>query len=116
MKQNFITNCFIGFLGILLACTQYKGEIELINNAEQLISHAEIKVCNQTLVFENIEPNQRVVGQFKISSDCYYEVKIQFSGGGSLSEEIGYVADGFNISNRILIEKSKISIELIKIE
>lgn len=116
MKHKFVTFCFMGFLGILLACTQYKGEIELFNNAGQLISHAEIKVCKQTLVFENIEPNQRVMGQYVISCEGHYEIKIQFSDGGSLSLEDGYVTAGFNKSDRIIIENSKISIELIKIE
>lgn len=47
-----------GFALMGWGCTDYRGEIWLINKASSHIVRAEVEVCDQTIVLEGLQPGE----------------------------------------------------------
>ncbi|MDH5189947.1 MAG: hypothetical protein OEW89_01725 [Gammaproteobacteria bacterium] len=82
----------------------------------EIISSAVVKVCDQEFEFRNIDPEKTVIGDFIITSDSHYTIKIRFLSGSSIQNEIGYVTNGFDFNDKIIVSKSAIEIKTIKVD
>ena len=92
------------------------GHFTLINNSHETISHAAIEICNQLFEIRNIKPNGNYSASFQIKGDSHYTISILFISGKKLKKQIGYVTNGFDFTNKIIITDSNISIADISIK
>ncbi len=102
-------------LFVLLAGTscfsrEYKGQLILVNNSNELITLARIEVCNQLIEIKNVKSNEKSNGMFTVTGDCHYDVEIYFASGKELSKQLGYVTRGFEFQHTFVITETDITI------
>lgn len=115
-----ISYCLLVFFFVFLetSCLSKSntGQFVLINDSDELISHASIEVCGQLIEVENIKPHGEFNGSFKVKGDSHYKMAVSFASGKEIKDELGYVTHGFNYRHTITVTDSKISISDTKIE
>jgi len=115
-----ISYCLLVFLFVLFETSclpkSNTGQFVLINDSNELISHATIEICGQFIEGENIKPHKEFNGSFKVKGDSHYKMTVSFASGKEIKDELGYVTHGFNYRHTITVTASKISISDTKIE
>ncbi len=116
----FVSYCLLVFFFVLFetSCLSKSntGQFTLVNDSDELISHATVEICDQLIEFKSIKPHEEFNGSFKVKGDSHYEVTVFFASGKEIKDEIGYVTHGFNYRHTITVTDSKISISDTKIE
>jgi hypothetical protein len=107
---------FLVFLETSCLSKSNTGQFTLINDSDELISHATVEVCDQLIEVKNIKPHEEFNGSFKVTGDSHYKMTVSFSSGKEIKDELGYVTHGFNYRHTIIVTDSKISISDTKIE
>ncbi len=120
-KKNIsISYCLLVFFFVLLetSCLSKSntGQFILINDSNELISHATVEVCDQLIEVESIKFHEEFNGTFKVKGDSHYKVAVVFASGKEIKDELGYVTHGFDFRHTITVTGSKISISDTKIE
>jgi hypothetical protein len=97
-------------------CSGTKGTISVVNNAEEPISRATIRVSGQTLEIVNLGPSETATGSYAVTQDGHYAIEVVFLSGKRLNREtghreIGYIPSRFDLDDRIVITGSAIEFQ-----
>lgn len=92
------------------------GQFCFINNDNELIVYAKIKICNQIFEFKDITPHEKCNGTFKVTSDSHYTIHIVLNSGKEIKDQLGYVTYGFDYKHTIVLADSKLSFTDIQIQ
>ena len=79
---------------LIISCETNKGSFLLINNSNDAISTASVKVCGQSIEFRDIPRLKSVVGSYMVKSDSHFDIVVKFNSGKELHKQIGYVTNG----------------------
>lgn len=110
MRNLIIAICVALFFLVMVSCIANKGSILLVNNAKEPISRVIVSVCGQTIELRDIEPAKSAIGAYKVKSDSHYDIRIEFQSGKRLWKELGYVTNGLDFHDRIVVTDTDIVI------
>ena len=102
---------FVLLAGTSCFSREYKGQLILVNNSNELITVGRIEVCNQLIEIKNIRSHEKSVGTFKVTGDCHYDVAINFASGKELRKQLGYVTHGFDFQHTLSVTETDITID-----
>jgi len=97
---------------LLSSYTVNTGRFLLVNNAAEPIGHASVSICGQTIQFRDIEPNKSAHGSYRVTSDSHYTIRLKFKSGRTLQKEAGYVTNGMNFNDQIIITDTDIELKV----
>ncbi len=98
----------------IISCETNKGNFLLINNSNDAISTASVKVCGQSIEFSNIPHLKSVVGSYMVKSDSHFDIVVKFNNGKEIHKQIGYVTNGVNFRHEIIVTETDIKLQLLK--
>jgi hypothetical protein len=81
--------------------------LELVNHASERISRVSVTVSQQIVTFVNGQAQRRT---FKVAGDSGYDVTVTFESGKTLGGTDGYVTDGVQFHDQIIITDTAISV------
>lgn len=99
---------------IVTSCGTNNGDFLLINEAKEPIVHAMVTVCGQTIELNDIQPSKSRRGSYLVKADSAYQVKIEFKSGKKLQKEIGYVTNGLDFQDEIVVTDTDIEVRVSK--
>jgi len=87
-----------------------KGEVRIVNQSSQRVVAGEVEVCNQQFKIEDIRPGESQLILYEVKSDSHYKISVEFESGKKLTRELGYVTNGLDFKDTLLITDSDISL------
>jgi hypothetical protein len=69
-----------------------------------------VTVCGETIELKQILPGQGRQGAYRVRGDSHYDVRIEFQSGRALHKEIGYVTNGVDFDDEIVVTDAGIDI------
>jgi hypothetical protein len=110
--RSFLTvACSALFVFVIVSCMANKGTVWVINNATEPISRCIVSICGQTIELRDILPTKSAEGFYKVKSDSHYDISIEFQSGRKLRKELGYVTNGLDFHDRIVVTNTDIVLE-----
>lgn len=97
-------------LGVAMLKGRTYGTLTIRNGSDLLIQTATVKVSGSSLELENIHPSETRIGTFKIRSDSHYDISVKFAAGKSLNGSCGYVTNGVDSSDHLVVLDDEIRI------
>lgn len=102
---------FIALMLLLGSCSHnYAGTVTVKNESHRDIAQVHIKVCDQTLDAGKISPSQEISKSYQVTHDSSYEIHIVFADGQTLDKTDGYVTNGLDFSDRIVVSDQTITL------
>lgn len=98
---------------LIISCETNKGSFLLINNSNDAISTASVKVCGQSIEFRDIPRLKSVVGSYMVKSDSHFDIVVKFNSGKELHKQIGYVTNGVDFRHEIVVTEKDIKLQLL---
>jgi hypothetical protein len=98
---------------VMASCGTNKGTFLLVNKADEPIARASVMVCGQTIKLNDIQPTQSAQGFYKVKSDSHFNITVEFQSGKKLQKEIGYVTNGFDFHDELVVTNTDIEITSI---
>ena len=83
------------------------ARVTVINKSNEIIDSGSIDLCGEKASIGKLWPKDELQLKLAIHYDCHYEVKIIFSSGKEISEGIGYVTNGMDSDDEILVFDDK---------
>ena len=108
MKQFRIIFVTILVLGGCNFLAPNKGAVQIINKSSEKIISGQISICQQQFFLSEISPNESKIFAYKVRSDSHYAVSVKFKSGRTLNKEIGYVTNGMNVEDDLIVSDSDI--------
>ena len=91
-----------------------KGEILIENKGTELVVHGEVDICGQKFAFEKIKPGDTRQFSYKVKSDSHYKILVEFESGKKLTKDLGYVTNGLDFKDALIVTEDDILLEKIK--
>ena|ERR1700704_167862 len=114
-KPIFFGAALIGCVGVALilvvASTQNAGEVGLESRASEPIDQAIVVVCGQRLDFSDVALGETKSAKFKVRGDSSYEVSIAFHSGRKINATVGYVTNGINYKDKLVVTDNEVVLE-----
>jgi hypothetical protein len=95
----------------LIGCQANTGHITLVNDSGEEIAQARLEVCGQTLDFNEISPAGEQSASYRVKADSTYHLYIKFSSGKELEKTLGYVTNGFDFDDKLVVKNSDIVLQ-----
>jgi Zn-finger domain-containing protein len=95
---------------LVVSCKNNKGTVFLENRTDEPIAHATVVICGQTINFNDILAKKSVSGSYSVKSDSDYDVRIEFQSGKQLHKQVGYVTNGIDFQDEIVVTDTDIAI------
>lgn len=95
---------------VTASCTSNKGQTKLVNKAKETITRAVVLVCGQTIELKSIQPTKSAFGFYEVKADSHYDVKVEFQSGSKLHKEIGYVTNGKDFQDEVIVTEGDIQL------
>lgn len=113
MKKKILIALGIGCLLVISwgSASNYfshQGEVSIVNQAAERVAKGEIEICNQKFSFEGIEPKERKIFLYRVTSDSHYRIALEFESGKKLVKEVGYVTNGLDFKDAVIIKDNDI--------
>ena len=99
----------IGLSAAVLFFRTNHGQVT-INTTNEPLAGGTLKVCGQQFMIQKLMHNEEQVINFKIKTDSHYEIVLRFASGRTISKNIGYVTNGFDPVDRLLIKENDVEI------
>jgi hypothetical protein len=104
--------CFLVLLfSISCKSHNYSGQLTVVNKSSSELVSVKVEVCNQQLAFNNIAPGKSLKKIFEVTADSHYEISVLSKSGKLRSTHLGYITNGMNFSDRIIINDNEISLD-----
>jgi len=87
-----------------------KGEVHISNEATERVVKGEVEICDQQYKFEGIKPRESKVIHYKVKSDSHYKITVEFESGKKMVKEVGYVTNGMDFKDALIIKDSDITL------
>lgn len=84
------------------------GVFLLSNNSSETITSAQVSVCGQTFNYNEMLNGEYGFSRYHVTSDSHYDVKVIFSSGRTIEDEIGYVTHGSDFLDIIEVLNNEI--------
>jgi hypothetical protein len=85
-----------------------KGEVLIINEADEAIHSGQIEICNQRFPLGQIEPKQTKQFHYKINFPSDYDLTIEFASGKKLTRHIGYVTSAWDFHDTVTMKNDDV--------
>ena len=109
--MNPIRSFWFAFACMMLsACAEHSGHFTLVNQSDEPIKIAVVKISGQEFDIRDLSPTSSFEGMYKINSDDSYKIYIEFMSGNKLSTDTGYVTNGMDFQHTIIVTNSEISV------
>lgn len=111
MKMKMKILVFVIFLvaaTLFYIRTPEKASVTIINQAGKALKIVTIELCGEFATVENIPVQTSKNLELKVHSDCHYQVDAVFESGEKLSNEVGYVTNGLQAEDQIIVTDSQI--------
>ena len=105
----FVAIIFVSCI-IFSIATFHKGQISLINKSKHVIVDGSLEICSQHFKVQKIAPEDNTKFLFRVTSDSHYKNSVRFTSGRILTGEFGYVTNGLDSKDTILIHDDKFEI------
>jgi hypothetical protein len=79
------------------------GKLTLENHANETISIAEVEVCGQKFEVHEVAPGGSTEINYYVKSDSGYKVHVEFIPDKQLTQEVGYVTNGFHADDTLVV-------------
>lgn len=117
MKKKILIT--IGLLVLFAVCSltamsllrRNQGTVTVINVSSLSLDKVNILICNQRFELSKIKPGEKQRINFKVTSDSHYEVSVQFVSGKKMKQNVGYITNGINYEDNLIIKDNEIIIE-----
>lgn len=105
-------------LALSLSCARASGsgQLTLVNRTDEAIARAEVLVCDQSIVFEDIPPGDGRTEHFEVRGDSGYRVEVIYASGEEVAQEVGYVTSGVDTSLTIEVAETGISVGAVEFQ
>ena len=120
-SRNFNRFSIVGFLVSLVfflpaweGCgffSNNKGELLIKNASTQAIVNGNVEICGQHFKLERIDIGKTKLIKFDIKSDSHYALTVELEGGKQLSKNLGYVTNGIDSKDTIIVKSDDIVLE-----
>ncbi len=98
-------------LSMVAGCSEPStGSVLFVNDSSSLIMRAEVKVCEDTLLFEALQPRDRQHSFFHVNGECQYAVTITFSDQPPLEAQLGYLTSGFDWVDYLVVTDAEVQL------
>jgi hypothetical protein len=87
-----------------------KGSVQISNQSDQVFLGGTLEVCGQKFTIDPLKPNGVQIIYFKVKSDSHYDIAVQFK-AGTLKKSLGYVTNGMNFDDELIVSDTDISLE-----
>jgi hypothetical protein len=94
------------------SCRSHSGSITIANGTSESIARAEMIVCNQRLIVENLKPHDEAFRDYRLNCEGHYSVNVRFESGRQVSKDVGYVTTGMDMHHRLIIDDGDWKFEL----
>ena len=88
------------------------ARVTLLNKSNEVIKSGSIDLCGERAIISEMKPKDEFKFELAVHHDCHYEVKISFISGKEISNGIGYVTNGLDSDDTILVFYEKIELGL----
>jgi hypothetical protein len=110
----FLLVAAVTFTALFIALTGSNGRVRVVNGTIERIISGELEICRQHFVLENLEPGHAAMFQYIVRGDSHYTINITFESGATLDAELGYVTDGMDFEDELIVKNSSILIVNLK--
>lgn len=86
----------------------HKAMVTLVNRAGKVIKNAKVELCGQTGEANNILSEGSRNLTLKVTRDCAYQVNVTFESGEAIRNQVGYVTNGLDFDDQIIVSESEI--------
>ncbi len=100
---------------MLVGCSSTTNRIEIVNNADELLTKVIVSMCSTQLTVDNIPPHsseKRLIQ--RLSCESHYTVDVYFSGGKRMQKNVGYITPGIDMGSVITVKNDDVSFEYIR--
>ena len=80
------------------------GKVRIVNMATESVATGRIEILDQQMTFSNLARGREKNFHFYVVSDAHYDVTIEFVSGKKLVRELGYLTNGSDYDETIVIE------------
>jgi hypothetical protein len=98
----FATLALVGTLAVMPSGT---GKVRIVNGAGERVAYGKLEICAQQIMFENLEPGEDRLFEYKITGDSHYVINVKFQSGAMLDRQLGYVTNGFDSDDVLIIQR-----------
>lgn len=104
-KWYWWEGCILLILAISFGggCTEWKGEVWLVNETSGPLVRAQVEVCNQTLSFGELASGKRQSASFLVTGECHYSLLVEISEKPPFKQELGYVTSGYHCIDFLVV-------------
>lgn len=102
----------IAVLVFTLSNQKNRSQVVIVNASSQQIVSGEIEICNQHYRILKINPNEKEYITFNSKYDSHYIISIKFKTGKILMKELGYVTNGMDTNDILVVKDNDITIEV----
>jgi hypothetical protein len=104
----FVIGCLAG---AIVSCSKINNsEVTLVNKTSEKIKRCSVSLAGENFTVDNFKAGDKVSTVFVVRSDAHYRVTVTFYGGRKLEEDVGYVTNGFDYRDTILVYSDKIAL------
>ncbi len=89
-------------------CTEWKGEVWVVNQSSRLIVRTQVKVCGQTLTFGELAPGKSQSASFIVGGDSHYSVLVETVERPPLAQDLGYVTRDFDYIDYLVVTNEEV--------
>lgn len=117
MKMKVKVLVFIIFLtavAIFYIRNPQKASVTIINQASKTLKIVTIELCGEFATVEHLPVQTSKNLELKVHSDCHYQVDAVFESGEKLSNGVGYVTNGLDVEDQIIVTDSEIKMGEVK--
>jgi hypothetical protein len=113
MAMKYLKSGILVVVCLLLACSDYAGEVLIVNMATEPVSNGTLEVCDQKFQFGGIELGKSKTIQYEVRSDSHFKLVLEFNSGKKLVKEVGYVTSGQDFKHILTLNDHDVSVKLL---
>jgi len=100
--------CLSLVLTVITKPKRQTGEVWILNKGDKEILRGEIEICGQLIYFDSLKSSTYKSFIFHVNSDSHYKIILDFSSGKRLARELGYVTNGLNFRDTLIVTNGDI--------
>jgi hypothetical protein len=93
------------------SCARHHGTVTVVNESRESIAHLSIDICGQHFAAKDLAPHTNTVLNYRVGGrPAGYDVVVRFASGRELRKEVGYVTDGFDFQDTIIVTDTAVTL------
>lgn len=115
-EMNYMKFALISVISLIVIGAAYvylrpshKAVVTILNNSSKVIKIVKIQLCGELGNAKNIRPKDTGQLILKVHRDCGYQVEVEFDSNETLNKQVGYVTNGLDFNDQIIVTDSDIN-------